>query len=158
MIETIKRRSPKTLVAVFSFEAITLREAVVLIERGARGMVNVRFDEYAFSRGIRTLTGGEEYIPPVVDKARDEYAVVCDSDTGFTPREEQIYKQLLEFKTSKEIAEKPRVATNTVINHRQKIYRKCGVNSIHGLFLFAQNRGDYVLRDGMALSQISNEQ
>jgi DNA-binding CsgD family transcriptional regulator len=87
------------------------------------------------------LTEPVEYIPPVVDKARDEYAVVCDSDTGFTPGEERIYGQLLEFKTSKEIAEKPRVATNTIINHCQKIYRKCGGNSIHGLFLFARNRG-----------------
>jgi DNA-binding CsgD family transcriptional regulator len=70
------------------------------------------------------LTEPVEYIPPVVDKARYEYAVVCDSDTGFTPGEERIYGQLLEFKTAKEIAEKPRVATNTVINHRQKIYHK----------------------------------
>jgi DNA-binding NarL/FixJ family response regulator len=54
-------------------------------------MVNVRFDEYAFSRGIRTLLDGEEYIPPEVEAARDKYAVVSDyRKIDFTPREEQI--------------------------------------------------------------------
>jgi DNA-binding NarL/FixJ family response regulator len=69
MIELFKKRYPKTLVAVFSYESMTLKEAVAMIERGARGMVNFRFDEYASSRGIKTLINGEEYIPPEVEEA-----------------------------------------------------------------------------------------
>jgi DNA-binding NarL/FixJ family response regulator len=154
MIEVFRRRYPKTLVAVFSYESMTLREAVVLIERGARGMVNFRFDKYAFTRGIRTLIDGEEYIPPEVEEARDKYAIVFDSEVVFTPREEQIYELLLQLKTSLEISEKLHITTFTVINHRQRMYRKCGVSNMPEFLLFAQNRGDYVPRDGLAVSNM----
>jgi DNA-binding NarL/FixJ family response regulator len=150
MIETFKMKYPKTIIAVFSFEAITLKDAVLMIERGACGMVNIRFDEYAISRGIKTLVGGHGYIPPEVEEARDRYAIVYDAKVLFTPREQQVYELLLQIKTSADIADRLHIAVYTVINHRHNIYRKCGVRSIPELILFALNRGDYVLRDAMS--------
>jgi two-component system nitrate/nitrite response regulator NarL len=154
VVEYCKKKYPKTLIAVFSFESMSLKEAVDLIQRGARGMVNVRFDDYAFSRGIRTLVDGEEYIPPEVEAARDKYSVSYDSDIVFTPREEQIYRLMAEGKTSVEMTEKLRLAFPTVRNHRQNIYRKCGVSNSTEFWRFAQTRGDFAVRDFLSVKQI----
>jgi DNA-binding NarL/FixJ family response regulator len=153
MIDVMNRKFPKMLIAVFSFEAITLQEAVSLIERGARGMVNLRFDEYAMDRGIKTLVDGRGYIPPEVEKARDAYAVVYDFEPKLTPREEQVYRLLLEAKGAAEIAEKLHITFWTAKNHRQNIYRKCGVKTVFELWRFAQNRGDCIIRDSFAVKQ-----
>jgi DNA-binding NarL/FixJ family response regulator len=153
MIDVMNRKFPKMLIAVFSFEAITLKEAVDLVERGARGMVNLRFDEYAMDRGIKTLVDGRGYIPPEVEKARDIYAVVYDFEPKLTPREEQVYRLLLEAKGAAEIAEKLHIAFWTAKNHRQNIYRKCGVKTVFELWRFAQSRGDCIVRDSFAVKQ-----
>jgi DNA-binding NarL/FixJ family response regulator len=156
-IDMLNRRFPKMLIAVFSYEAITLQEAVALVERGARGMVNIRFDEYAVSRGIKMLVDGREYIPEEVEEARDVYAVVYDFEPKLTHREEQIYRLLLEAKGSAEIAEKLHITNFTVKNHRQNIYRKCGVKTVYELWQFAQNRGDCIQRDSFTVKQTDKD-
>jgi DNA-binding NarL/FixJ family response regulator len=156
-IDMLNRKFPKMLIAVFSYEAITLQEAVALVERGARGMVNIRFDEYAVSMGIKMLVDGREYIPQEVEAARDVYAVVYDFEPKLTPREEQVYRLLLEAKGSAEIAEKLHITNFTAKNHRQNIYRKCGVKTVYELWQFAQNRGDCIQRDVMAHSNMKRE-
>jgi DNA-binding NarL/FixJ family response regulator len=151
VIDVLNSKFPKMLIAVFSYESITLQEAVDLIERGARGMVNMRFDEYASSKGIKTLVEGLGYIPPIVEEARDAYAVVYDFKARLTPREEQVYRLLLDAKGAVEIAEKLHIAFCTAKNHRQNIYRKCGVKTICELWHFAQSRGDSISRDTMMI-------
>jgi two-component system response regulator DegU len=153
MIEFFQKRYPKTFIAVFSFESMTLKEAVMMIERGARGMVNVRFDDYAFSRGIKTVIEGRDYIPPEVEKARDEYGVVYDGKVNLTAREEQVYQLLAEGKSDPGIAEKLNISDSTANNHRSSVYRKCGVKGIHEFMRFAQTRGDCIIRDSFAVKQ-----
>jgi DNA-binding NarL/FixJ family response regulator len=153
MIDFFKRRYPKTLITVFSFESMTLKEAVMMVERGARGMVNVRFDDYAFTRGIKTVIEGRDYIPPEVDEARDEYAVVYDFNPELTAREAQVYQLLVEGKSDNEIAERLNITYSTANNHRTNVYRKCGVNGMRGFTVLAQNRGDCILRDLMSVKE-----
>jgi DNA-binding CsgD family transcriptional regulator len=60
---------------------------------------------------------------------------------------------MVEGNTSVEMMEKLDIAFPTVRNHRQNIYRKCGVKNSTEFRHFAQNRGDFVARDLMTVKE-----
>jgi len=53
---------------------------------------------------------------------------------SLTPREREIFDMLLEGVSPKEIAYRLKISNATVDFHRTKLYKKLGVQSLHGLF------------------------
>jgi DNA-binding NarL/FixJ family response regulator len=142
MVALLKHRHPKLRIAMFSFEALTLKEAARFVYFGASGMVNFRFDKHARKAGLARLVRGEDYIPPVVAKAFEKYEFQREADPALTMRETEIYDLYLEGKNETDIARKLRVSANTVKNHKQHIYKKLGVTNNSELFRFALDKRD----------------
>jgi DNA-binding NarL/FixJ family response regulator len=147
MLDKLTLQYAETLFAVFSFESITLKEAGELVNCGARGMINIRFDNDAVTTGIKTLLGGNDYIPSIVRRAARSYERERDNLDDLTSREKEVYRLLLKGMPIGELSEKLAVSFHTAKNHRHHIYQKLGIKNISALMQYARSRGDLDPKD-----------
>lgn len=121
---------------------------------GASGYLEKDTSRDEMLRAIRAIAKGELYFPPyassvVIKNLLKQLARVSDSKPAeeeareksiwkiITPREQQILKCLTEGMSSKDIAEKFDISSNTVANQRASIMKKANVKNTAELISLA---------------------
>lgn len=116
---------------------------------GAKAYVNLDAEPAELIKAIKTVAQGKVYLAPAAAEL-----LVGDVSTAIRPDqgqglpsmelsrwEEEVVQLLCEGLSSKEIARRLHISPKTVENHRYRIYRKCEVGTIAGLFRHAIRNG-----------------
>jgi DNA-binding NarL/FixJ family response regulator len=94
-----------------------------------------KYDAVIDIRDSRTAIG--ETLAMVYGRYNKKAVESQDENCELTKREIAVLVQVAKGMTSKEIADKLNVSTNTVITHRKNISRKTGIKSVAGLTVYA---------------------
>ncbi|MCE6988011.1 response regulator transcription factor [Dyadobacter sp. CY323] len=130
------------------------------VKNGASGYLQKDTSRDELLSAIRSIAKGELYFPPYASSviirnllkesiryAAPAVATETDQTEGksiwniITPREQQILKCLTEGMSSKDIAEKFDISSNTVANQRASIMRKANVKNTAELISLASKGG-----------------
>ncbi|MDY6913174.1 MAG: response regulator transcription factor [Planctomycetota bacterium] len=116
---------------------------------GAKAYVNLDAEPAELIKAIKMAAQNKVYLAPAAAEL-----LVGDVSTAMQPnqsqglpsmelsrREEEVVQLLCEGLSSKEIARRLHISPKTVENHRYRIYRKCEVETIAGLFRHAIQNG-----------------
>lgn len=117
------------------------------IRSGAQGYLLKEVDAETFYRTVRTVAGGEAYLPgPLAAKVLAEFArppaPQDRSAPRLNPREIQILEYVSDGKTNKEIAGALAITENTVKNHLKSILEKLQLGN-------RVQAATYALREGL---------
>ncbi len=147
LIVLLKRVSPATLVVVLSFhqEPMMVRRAM---SGGARGFVVKSAPVTELLDAIRVVSTGHTYLSSRID--RDSVYALADSidqmDAAkpydlLTEREQQVFRLVVQGKSSQQIGEVLCISIRTVEKHRAAVLHKLGVKDAVGLMRCAMRLG-----------------
>ncbi len=119
-----------------------------ILRAGASGYLLKKTAPDELISAIRTLHGGGAYlgssISESVVQAFRERPSPWEAESKYdelTDREREILQLIAEGNTTKDIAEKLYISTNTVSTHRKNLMEKLGIHSIAGLTQYAIQKG-----------------
>jgi two-component system, NarL family, invasion response regulator UvrY len=109
------------------------------ISAGAHGYVNKSVEPDQLLAAIRSVSRGEQVIPPGVDQ------LIATGDghpaSALTAREQQVMEMLARGLTNREIAEHLEISIKTVDTHRGHVLKKLGLRNNSELTRFAVKHG-----------------
>lgn len=133
---------PGIKILVFSVDSSedTIRQLLAL---GVEGIVSKQSSEQALLQAVDTiLAGGKFYLEDAEKLERDILiAQSTKSKVSLTEREKAVLLAYCKGMTSYEVANALCLSHRTVENHKQHIFRKCGINNNVEMILFAINSG-----------------
>lgn len=123
------------------------------IEAGVKGYVLKDCAAKDIVSCIRAVVAGQNYASPelttyLVDRVRQTdtgQAARSDLD-GLTSTEIKVLSLIVDYKTSKEIAQELFISPRTVDTHRNNICQKLGIHGSHALIKFARGHEDLLAR------------
>lgn len=106
-------------------------------ESGVHGFVSKNSSMQIFVQAIQLVLAGGIYIPPSAielmgfepTQAREATAVPVEAQIQFTPKQHQVFEQLMSGVPNKVIATRLNMAEGTVKAHLHSIYQILGVNN-----------------------------
>ena len=112
------------------------------IRIGARGYLLKRSVAAQLKEAIKTVYGGQRYLPPLaaeelVDLVTAGKSLEEDDYDRLTPREKQVFKLLAEGKTSRDISKYLTISLKTAMTHRTNIMAKLNMHSRSELIRYA---------------------
>lgn len=146
-IVLLRRVSPATLVVVLSFhqEPMMVRRA---LSGGARGFVVKSAPVTELLDAIRLVSAGHTYLSSRIDRASvHELAASVDQTTTAQPydllteREQQVFRLVVQGKSSQQIGDVLCISIRTVEKHRAAVLHKLGVKDSVGLMRCAMRLG-----------------
>lgn len=119
-----------------------------ILRAGASGYLLKKAAPDELISAVRSLYRGEAHLgssisESVIEALRDKVSLT-DSESRYhelTDREGEILQLIAEGNTTKEIADKLYISTNTVSTHRKNLMEKLGIHSIAGLTHYAIQKG-----------------
>lgn len=139
LIPALKNENPDLKILVYSAftEAIHIEESK---KCGVQGYVSKDLDLGELIKAIYSLLNGEEYFPKESNDENDEstYFKIYKS---LTSREKEIFTYIVQFKTTKEIAEILGKSEKTISNQKLTIFGKFFVNNTLNLLKCAKILG-----------------
>ena len=141
----IKKDFPKCHVLVLSM--YHLQDVIDdAFDAGASGYILKNTTQAQFREAIRTVSKGQRFIAPEVQKELDDMALSSVNGTTapsalLTKREKEIIVLIAHERTTQEIAETLRLSVDTVQTHRKNIMHKLKVRNVAGLVKYALERG-----------------
>lgn len=118
---------------------------IPIVRAGASGYLVKDAAVKELMSAVRALQRGQAYFGPQAARAlADQYRHGQNSGDPYgalTPREREVFHQLTEGKTSKEIARSLEISVKTAENHRARIIDKLGVQNTAGLVRYAARMG-----------------
>ncbi|NNF51641.1 MAG: response regulator transcription factor [Gammaproteobacteria bacterium] len=118
---------------------------IPIVRAGASGYLVKDAAVKELMSAVRALKRGQAYFGPQASRAlADQYRHGKESGDPYgalTPREREVFHQLTEGKTSKEIARSLEISVKTAENHRARIIDKLGVQNTAGLVRYAARMG-----------------
>ncbi len=133
LLSLLKRASPQSKVVILSVhqEPMLVRQALA---SGARGYVVKTAPVSELIDAIRTTCAGETFISSKIDIARLDELRLSGSQTSatnpydlLTEREQQVFRLVVQGKTSHQIAELLCLSGRTIEKHRATVLHKLGV-------------------------------
>jgi DNA-binding NarL/FixJ family response regulator len=117
-----------------------------ILEVGIHGFISKQFgDANEIAEAIRAVVGGMEYFGKDVASLIYSVYVSKKKTTSvtpeFSPREREIIELCREGLISKEIAARLKISPNTVITHKERIFRKLGINNTMEMVQYALKKG-----------------
>lgn len=115
-----------------------------MFEAGAAGYVPKNVASEELIRALRVVAAGGSYVSPAIVGVAVEAlrgARPAAPGAALTAREREVLQLLAEGHTSKEIAERMRIALSTVETYRRHIMEKLDLRSIAALTKYAVRRG-----------------
>jgi len=147
-IETARRlRSEYPDIKILAISADSSSEKLeAILEVGIQGFVSKEYgDVNELAEAIRTVMNGMEYF------GRDAASLIYDvyvakkkttkATPDFSPREREIITLCGEGLICKEIAARLQISPNTVITHKERIFRKLGINNTMEMVKYALKKG-----------------
>ena len=123
------------------------------IEAGVKGYVLKDSAATDIVSCIRAVVAGQNYASPelttyLVNRVRQsDTAQPPRSDLeGLTSTEIRVLSLIMDYKTSKEIAQELFISPRTVDTHRNNICQKLGIHGSHALIKFARGHADQLAR------------
>ena len=112
------------------------------IRIGARGYLLKRSVAAQLKEAIKTVYGGQRYLHPLaaeelVDLVTAGKSLEEDDYDRLTPREKQVFKLLVEGKTSRDISKYLTISLKTAMTHRANIMAKLNMHSRSELIRYA---------------------
>ena len=109
------------------------------ISAGAHGYINKAVEPEALLNAIRSVSRGEQVIPPGIEQ------LLATGDghpaSALTAREQQVMEMLARGMTNREIAEHLEISIKTVDTHRGHVLKKLGLRNNSELTRFAVKHG-----------------
>lgn len=144
----LRERFPDVPAIIFSGDE-SLEAITMAFECGARGYVTKSSPMDVVKSAIRMVLGGHSFIPPEVGRmlglnpVRPEPMPPAEQPAplGLTPRQEQVYRLLLQGMPNKVIAARLDMAEGTAKAHLNTIYRVLGVRTRVQAILRARELG-----------------
>jgi DNA-binding NarL/FixJ family response regulator len=140
LIRQFKKAAPACAVLVFSMQC-ELLYGPRAIKAGARGYV-MKGDRVAvLFDAIRQIEAGKVYLSPALtERMARLWAEPAESGVeSLTNREFQIFQQLAEGRSGKEVAARMGISAKTVDSHREKMKAKLGCTTIPEMMLLARD-------------------
>jgi DNA-binding NarL/FixJ family response regulator len=143
VLEEIRRRrlAVESIILTMHNEEATFQRAVSL---GAKGYVLKDSAGSDIVNAIKAVTSGQRFTSPAIttylfqNTARGgQLAPSLPSLDDLSPTERRILRLIVEYKTSKEIADELCISHRTVENYRSNICTKLGLHGSHALIKFA---------------------
>ncbi|MBI2383862.1 MAG: response regulator transcription factor [Gammaproteobacteria bacterium] len=143
LVRRVKKAHPSVAVLVFSAAADSLIAARA-IRSGAAGFITKDSNPGDLIVALKRVAEGGRYVHPSVAEA-----MVFDSGGGgdelphhrLSDREMQIFLEMVQGKSSKDIAAALQITVKTVSTHKMRLMRKLGVGSTAGLMRYAFTHG-----------------
>lgn len=147
LIVLLRRASPATRVVILSFhrEPMMVRRA---LSSGAKGYVAKTAPVTELIDAIRAVCAGKTFLSSHIDPGAQEDPDVsmqsCDQSRAYdllTEREQQVFRLVVQGKTSPQIGELLCISSRTVEKHRAALLHKLGVKDTVGLMRCAVKLG-----------------
>ena len=145
--EEICRRCPSVAVVILSMHS-TNEYVFRALQAGASGFVIKESAGRELINAVRTVYTGHRYLSQKLsDQLIDDYVERRETTKERTPldelseREQQILKQLVEGKTTAEIAETLSLSTTTINTYRSRLMKKLNIGDLPSLVKFAIRHG-----------------
>lgn len=122
----------------------SIENGMTAIRLGARGIVQKRFAIETLITAIRTVAGGQVWMPPALQTA---FAGQDDSGKRLTTRESEIVRFVAIGMRNGEVAERLSLSESTVKTHLSNIFQKLGIRDRLELAHYAIRTGLIVVRD-----------
>lgn len=125
-------------IPILIFSADDSNEIVAqCFEKGVQGFVTKNSSMQILVRAIQIVLAGGCYIPPEAarlmgfepDRITQQATEALDSGIQFTPKQQQVFEQLMEGAPNKVIARRLEMAEGTVKTHLHAIYQLLGVSN-----------------------------
>jgi DNA-binding NarL/FixJ family response regulator len=149
LIRELKKVVPSCAVLVFSSHC-ELRFGPRAIKAGARGYLMKGDRVSALFEAIRQVEEGKVYLSPALTErmARMWAEPPKQGVEALTNREFQVFQQLAEGRSTKQVAARMGISTKTVDSHREKMKVKLGCSTIPEMMLLARDWLGGSRRDG----------
>ncbi|GHV93107.1 hypothetical protein AGMMS50268_36100 [Spirochaetia bacterium] len=141
LMTVLKGRNKAARFAIFTFENGMKQEVRRFYNLGALGYVNYRDGPEACLAGYRKLLAGKEYFPEDVADYLDDYRLGEIKHQELTTQDMELLRLLSRGETAEEISMRLHLTYETVKNYKSRIYKRCGVDNMVQLFLFALYMG-----------------
>ncbi len=147
LIVVLRRVSPSSRVVVLSFhkEPMMVRRA---LSSGARGYVVKTAPVTELLDAIRAVSAGQSYLSSHIDRGTledldrtDQQAPQPQPYDLLTEREQQVFRLVVQGKTSQQIADLLCISVRTVEKHRAAVLHKLGAKDTVGLMRCAVKLG-----------------
>jgi len=145
--EEICRRCPSVAVVILSMHS-TNEYVFRALQAGASGFVIKESAGRELINAVRTVYTGHRYLSQKLsDQLIDDYVERRETTKERTPldelseREQQILKQLVDGKTTAEIAETLSLSTTTINTYRSRLMKKLNIGDLPSLVKFAIRHG-----------------
>ena len=142
-LKAVRECFPSTWVAVVS-SSKRRHDILLALEAGVHGYVPKSLGTKGLTAALRTILGGEIYIPPSLadlssnsEKPTDQLlpggaSANSESAAGLTPRQRDTLALLVQGKSNKEIARTLNLSEGTVKVHIAALFRNLGVHKRSG--------------------------
>ena len=147
-IEAARRlRSDYPDLKILAFSADSSAEKLeAILEAGIQGFISKQYGDVAeLAEAIRTVMGGMEYfgsdVASLIYNIYMSKKKTTKATPEFSPREREIIKLCGEGLICKEIASRLQISPNTVITHKERIFRKLGINNTMEMVKYALKKG-----------------
>lgn len=138
----LKAEYPEIKILVFSIDTneSTVRE---LLEIGVEGLLSKRATEPTIVKAVATVLEGEHFYLEDAEKLERDILISKASRPAatLTEREQEVLRGFCKGMTSFEIANALCISQRTVENHKQHIFRKCGINNTVEMMIYALKSG-----------------
>jgi DNA-binding NarL/FixJ family response regulator len=145
--EEICRRCPSVAIVMLSMHS-TNEYVFRALQAGASGFVIKESAGRELINAVRTVNTGHRYLSrKLSDQLIDDYVERREATKEKTPldelseREKQILKQLVEGKTTADIAENLSLSTTTINTYRSRLMKKLNIGDLPSLVKFAIRYG-----------------
>lgn len=137
----LKAEQPEIKILVFSIE--TNEDSVrQLLDIGVEGILSKRANEPTIVKAVATVLKGEHFYLEDAEKLeRDILISKASRPAALTEREQEVLRGFCKGMASFEIANALCISQRTVENHKQHIFRKCGINNTVEMMLYALRNG-----------------
>lgn len=114
--------------------------SINFIKMGARGFLNKSVSTYDFVIAVKAILSGQIFFPenvlPYLIFGADDREKVSVFDK-LTPREVELYNQLVQGKSSKDIGTTLSIEPSTVATLKSRLLKKLNLNSVYELIQFS---------------------
>jgi len=147
-IEVARRlRSEYPDLKILAFSADSSAEKLeAILEAGIHGFISKQYGEVTeLAEAIRTVVAGMEYfgsdVASLIYNIYMSKKKTAKTTPEFSPRECEIIKLCGEGLMCKEIADRLNISPNTVNTHKERIFRKIGINNTMEMVKYALKKG-----------------
>lgn len=117
-----------------------------MLKAGAKGFVWKGCDPEELEAAIKqTVLKGKTYIGKNILEDKKVFIIKYGSNQkiAFTGREGEVFREVVNGLTAKQIGEKLKISEKTVEKHKRKLFSKTGTNSAIGLVIYGVTNGYY---------------